>query len=155
MAYPAPFTQAQLEIAAGGSADLLQLADKSRTGDLSSASCQAFIAEVQRAAAGQLYSILQIVFDPADPTFQAADFVQQNAVVIGVYWAWHKSTGGKAIPPEVITAKNDAVATLEKAAEGLRSLGTDKTPTSNAGAKTVTIDTTGTRILRDNMRGFC
>jgi hypothetical protein len=155
VALPLPFTQAQLEIAVGGAADLLKLADKSGTGSLSSASCQAFIAEVQAAAAGEMYSILQVAFDPADSTFPAADFVKQNALTIGVYWAWHKSTGGLAVPEKVETAKDKAIATLEKAKDGFRSLGTADDPTSNAGAENVDLDTTGTRLLRSNMGGFC
>lgn len=155
MALPDPFSQAQLEIAVGGQSDLLKLADKTATGDLNSTACQAFIDEVMAAAAGEVLSLLQVAFDPTDPTFQSADFVQQNALVIGVYWAWHKSTGGRAVPADVETAKDKAVATLLQAKDGLRSLGTEDDPTSNAGAENVTLDTTGTRILRSNTGGFC
>lgn len=155
MAYPSPFTTAKLAIALGGDEKLLQLVDKQHTEDITSASCVAFIDEIKEAAAGELYSILQVVFDPADAVFQASPHVIQNALTVGVYWAWHKSTGGMAIPPEVKEAKAEAVAALKEARTGLRSLGTETDPTSNAGVKQVDIDATGTRVLRSNMGGYC
>lgn len=158
MSLPPPFTQAQLEIAVGGADQLLELADK--RGEcgalgLNGAPAQAFIAEVQRAVAGRLYSILQVAFDPTDPMFQGSDFVQQLAVTMGAYWAWHKSTGGIAIPQDVKEANADAEAMLKDTRDGGQGLGTLVDPRSNAGARNVRVDQTGRRVLRKNMGGFC
>lgn len=155
MAYPDLFTQAQLEVAVGGADKLLELVDKQRTGDLSSTSCQTYISEIKAAARGEVYSILQVAYDPGSVDMSVAEFVAQNALVIGVYWTWHKSTGGMAVPPEVKEAKADAVKNLTDAKAGTRALGTDADVESNVGHKTVTVDSTGTRVLRQNMSGFC
>lgn len=156
MGFPtALYSQGQLEIATGGADKLRELVDKQKTGQLASASCQAFLAEVHAAALGEVCAILQVAFDPSDPTFQGADFVKQNGVTIGLYWTWHKSTGGIAIPNPVKDAHAEAVASLEKARDGLRSLGTEQDPASNVGSKMVKLDTTGTRVTRGNMGGFC
>lgn len=155
MAFPPLFTQGQLEIAAGGTDKLLQLVDKTKSQQLSSVPCQAFLAEVQNATLGEVCAILQVAFNPADPTFQGASFVQQNAVTIGLYWTWHKSTGGIAVPPEVKDAREQAIATLKQARDGLQSLGTDVTPESNVGVTSVNLVTSSRRILRRNTGGFC
>jgi hypothetical protein len=125
------YTQEQLEIAAGGADELLHLVDKKRTSQLSSAPCQAFLAEVQEAAISDLYSILQIPFNPDDTTVQQSPFVRQNGVTLGLYWTWHKSTGGKAIPDDVKTARVEAIANLKEARESLRTLATSTEPSSS------------------------
>lgn len=155
MSFPAPFTQSQLQIALGGAAAYMQLFDKELTGNPNDVNVVAMLVEVQNAAAADLYSVLQVVFDPHDTTFQNAVFTQQKAVTIGVYWSWHKSTGGQAVPPANVQAYADAMAALKEARSGLRSLGTDVDPASNSAVQTVTVDSTGQRILRGNMNGFC
>jgi hypothetical protein len=152
MAFPALFTQAQLEVALGGADKLVQLAKASSSSDPVLAT---FLAEVQAAASGNVYAILQVAFDPNDPNFAAAQYVQQNAVTIGVYWAWHKSTGGTAVPDEVKAAKVEAERELDNTREGLRSLGSDMNPASNAGAEGVNLVTSNRRIMRRNTGGFC
>jgi hypothetical protein len=152
MPFPDPFSQAQLEIAAGGTAALREIVDKGKTNTLSSPSCQAALAEIKRAAAGDIYSILQVPFDPNDPTFATADFVQQNAVTIGLYWTWHKSTGGLAIPEEVKAAYVDAVAKLKEARAALRSLGTSQQNAATLGSGQVI---PGGGWGRGNFGGFC
>jgi hypothetical protein len=152
VAYPALFTQAQLELALGGSDKLVELAKASSLVDPILAT---FVSEVQAAASGNVYAVLQVAFNPTDPTFAAAQYVQQLSVTIGVYWAWHKSTGGVAVPPDVVAAKAEAIVELEKAAKGLRSLGTDVDPTSNTGATSVNLVTSSRRIMRRNTGGFC
>lgn len=155
MGFPALFTQAHLEIATGGADKLLQLADKNRTGNINDATVQAFIAEVIRAASGEVYPIVQVAWDPNDPTVTGADALAEAALPIALYWAWHKSTGGVAVPEEVKTARQDAKATLKEMRDGMQALGTTTDPASNAGAKTVDIDSSGKRVLRRNMGGFC
>lgn len=152
MALPPLFTQAQLEVALSGAVSLRQLAKASGPTDPVLA---AFVAEVQKAASGNVYAILQVAFDPHDPTFAAADYVQERAVTIGVYWAWHKGTGGVGVPDEVKAAKAEAEADLEKKREGLGALGTDADPASNAGTSLVDIVDDTTRIMRRNTGGFC
>jgi hypothetical protein len=114
---------------------------------------QGFVAEVQRASSGNVYAILQVVFDPTDPTFAAADYVQQSAVTIGAYWAHNKSTGGQEIPPNVKEAYTDAIAQLKETRAGLTSLGTDKEPTSQVQSHQV--DMTGRGWTRKSWGGFC
>src|SRR5581483_8321450 len=163
MAFADLFSQAQLEFAVGGAQNLLQLADNKSapTNDLASAYCQAFIAEVKRAAAGEVYSILQVKFNPVDPTVPAADFVQQNAVVIGAYRAWQKSTGGVLKENPFENARERASANLEKAAEGIRALGTDMEPSQQLDAHQVDMggrpasSSAGNPWTRKKWGGFC
>lgn len=147
---PALITQAQLEIAVGGPSELLQLADKSGTGALSSDTCQAFITEVITIASGKIYSLVQIAADPNDPNV-ATPFVVQCAVTAGVYWAWHKSTGGIAVPPDVKEAYRDAINEMKEYAEGLRAVGASPTPATSAGLETIDIDPCDQSLSRNSL----
>lgn len=157
MAYPTSlYTQAQIQVAVGGADKLLQLADRAfKSNNIASAGCQQFLAEVSAATTGEVNSILQVAFDPNDPVYATAQFVVEYALTIAVYWAWHKSTGGIAVPKETKDGADLARAALKEAREGLRSLGTSPSATSNAGALNVDIDHSGRRILRKNTGGFC
>lgn len=157
MPYPTSlYTQAQLQVACGGADKLLQLADRAfKTGNILATGPQTFLLEVANATAGEVNSILEVAFDPNDPVYASAQFVVEYALTLAVYWAWHKSTGGIGVPPEVKDGADKARAALKEAREGLRSLGTSPSAASNAGASTFEIDTTGRRILRKNMFGFC
>ena len=150
--FASPFTQSQLEIAVGGAPNLVRLAKASNTADPQYA---AFVVEVQSAALMELYSILQVAFDPNDPTVAGSIYAQQYGVTLGVYWAHHKGTGGIEIPEKVDAAHDKTLTAIKEARSGSTALGTTTDPTSNAGAKTVTVDATGSRIVRRNMGGFC
>ena len=152
---PLLVTQAQLEIAVGGPSELLQLADKSGTGSLSSDTCQSFITEVITIASGKIYSLVQVAADPSDPNVATA-FVVQCAVTAAVYWAWHKSTGGIAVPPDVKEAYRDAIAEMKEYAEGLRAVGSSPTPSTSAGLETIDPDPCGQGLTRStlNRSGF-
>jgi hypothetical protein len=157
MAFPAQlYTQTQLAVAVGGADKLLELADRAvKSGQITSAGCQQFLSEVLLATSGEVNSILEVAFDPNDPNYANAAFVQEYALTIAVYWTWHKSTGGLSVPKDVRDGADLARSALKEAREGLRSLGTSPATASNAGATSVTIDTTGQRILRTNLNGFC
>jgi hypothetical protein len=128
VAFPAPFPQTRLELALGGTDKLVELA---KAPGLSDPLVAAFVAEVQSAAAADVFSILQVVWNPADPTFQGSDFVQQNAVTCGIYWAWHKSTGGIAVPTDIKEARAEALQNLKDARQGLLGLGSDTEPSAS------------------------
>lgn len=145
------WTQAQLEIACGGAASLVRLA---KAPNASSAVYTDFIAEVRKASQGIVYAIVQVAFDPTDSTVPGADLLQQHCLAVGVYWAYHKGTGGHAIPDDVRRAYDDALAILRELKKGELALGTEDEPTGNHGAETVTVRDS-TRALRSNMRGFC
>lgn len=147
---PALFTQAQLEIAAGGADKLLQLVDKTKSGQLASAPCQAFIAEVISTASGKIYSVAQIAADVNDPNI-VTPFLIQLAVTAGLYWAWHKSTGGIAVPPDVKDAYKDAIDEVKDYAEGLRAVGATPTPSTSAGLENIDPNPTGNRITRKSL----
>jgi hypothetical protein len=144
---PALFTQAQLEIALGGSDKLVQLAKAASINDPVIA---AFMVEVTAAASGKIYSVTQIAADVNDPNI-LTPFMVQCGVVAGVYWSWHKSTGGQAIPPEVKEAYRDAIDEVKEYAEGLRAIGATPTPSTSAGLENIDPNPTGTRITRKSL----
>lgn len=146
------FTNAQLEIALGGASRLVQLANAQSVSD---AACVAFIAEVRAAADADVYSVVQVPFDITDATVQGAAFLSQAALSIAVFQAWYKGTGGQAVPEQVDKERTVALGRIKELASGERGLGTETEPTSATGVRTVTLDMTGTRILRRNMPGFC
>ena len=151
--FPSLFTQAQLEIAVGGASQLLQLIDRNGTGDLSSASCQGVIAEIQRAATGEVLSILQTTFDPSDPNVVGADFVIQSALPIAAFWAWQKGSGGIAVPDEVKNERREAQSAVREARDGMRALATDTDPERNLAGPTVKVNWPGA-VCRRNFRSF-
>lgn len=146
------FTQAQLERVCGGAYRLVELAQASSSVDQAYLD---FIAQVRLAAQADVYGLMQVAFDPTDPTVSTSPVAQAHCLSIARYWAWSYGTGGQAIPEDVSRDRTMALEGLTTIRDGQAALGTDTEPTSNAGAKTVTLDSTGTRILRANMRGFC
>ena len=154
-ALPALFTQAQLENAVGGAIALRQLIDKNNTGALTSAACQAFLADIYSFASAEVYSLLAKGFDPLDPDTQGAPLVCQCALTIGVYWTWHKSTGGTAIPPEVRDARDDSRKTITETSQS-RSLGDAGSQTSTTqGVSSVYVADLPGSLSRGKMGGFC
>ena len=152
---PALYVQAQLEIAVGGAKNLRQLVDKNNTGDLASASCQAFLSEVSDFSSSEVYSLVAKGFDPMDPDVQAAKLVRQCAVTFGVYWTWHKSTGGTKIPPDVREARDDARKTITETSQS-RSLGdAGSTAGQMMGAATVKVANIPGSFSRRKMGSFC
>lgn len=147
---PALFTQSQLEMAVGGADKLLQLVDKTKTNDLASADCQTFIAEIITTACSKIYSVAQVAADVTDPNI-ATPFLAQCAVSAGVYWAWHKSTGGIAVPDEIKAAYREAIEEVKQYAEGLRAIGATPTPSTSAGLENIDPDPDGVRLTRTTL----
>lgn len=146
------FTLAQIETAVGGARTLVQLAKASDTSD---ARYAAFVAEVRAAAEGDVYSIVQVPFDIADPTVPAAVFLQQHCLAIAVYWAYSKGSGGQAMPEDVRTKYSEAIGVLREVRSGERSLGTDTEPASQLPAQRVSLDAVPGSWTRTNWGGFC
>lgn len=144
---PALFTQTQLEIALGGADRLRQLAKASGPTD---PVLVAFVAEVQSAASGKIYSVAQIAANVNDPNI-LTPFVIQCGVTAGVYWAWHKSTSGIGIPEEVKAAYRDAIAEVKEYAEGLRAVGGTPTPSTSAGLENIDPDPNDQTITRRSL----
>lgn len=147
---PALFTQTQLGIALGGQDKLLALVDKQNTSDINSASCQSFITEIISAACSKIYSVAQIAADVTDPNI-VTPFLIECAVAAGVYWTWHKSTGGTAVPDEVKSGYRDTIAEVKEYAEGLRAIGSTPTPHTSAGLENIDPDPNGTGITRSTL----
>jgi hypothetical protein len=151
MLVPAPlFIQAQLEMAVGGADKLLQLVDKTGTGDLASGACQAFIAEIISTASGKIYSVAQIAADVNDPNI-LTPFSVQCGVMAGVYWTWHKSTGGIAVPDEVKSGYRDTIDEVKEYAAGLRATGGTASPSTSAGLENIDPNPSGHRITRKSL----
>ena len=150
-ALPDPFTTDQLAMAVGGSRKLVELLDK----DGDQVADPALLVEVKSAAAADLYEILGVAFNPSDPNFAGSPTVQQRGVTLGVYWAWHKSNGGIAIPAEVKEARTEAIEGLKETRAGMRTLATVEDPTASAPAGQVDLDAAGTGWTRSNWGGFC
>lgn len=152
------FSQAELEIACGGADRLVRLAKASSASD---AAYTAFIAQVRRAAQGDLYSLIEPSAVITDPNVPLSDFIQSQCLPIGVYWAHHKGTGGQAIPDEVRAAYDRALAALREFRAGDRSLGTETEGARSGPAHQVDMDATGpsgspgSGWTRQNFGGFC
>lgn len=137
-------------MAVGGAAKLLQLVDKTNSADLSSGPCQAYITEIISTASGKIYSLVQVAADVNDPNV-ITPFVVQCAVTAGVYWTWHKSTGGIAVPEEIKTAYREAIDEVKEYAEGLRAVGATPTPSTSAGLVNIDPNPSGNRITRKSL----
>lgn len=158
MALPDLFSQADLEIAIGQAANLVELARASSTADPAYA---AFVAQVRRAVQGDVYSLLAPSVDITDPNIPISDFVQGQCMPMAVYWAYHKGTAGQAIPDPVRAAYQEAKQALIDFREGNRSLGTQNEAARSAPAHDVDMDATGpsgapgSGWTRKNWGGFC
>lgn len=145
---PALFTQSQLEIALGGADRLRQLAKASGPSDPVLA---AFVVEVQSAAAGKIYSVAQIAADVNDPNI-LTPFLVQCGITAGIYWAWHKGTGGIGIPDEVKTAYRDVINEVKEYADGQRAVGATPTPNTSAGLTNIDPDPQNVTMTRRSLR---
>ena len=151
MALSALFTDAQLEIAAGGASRLLQLSGTLSPTDPAYAS---FKGEVRAAAQADVYGLAKIAVDPTDPTVPGSGMLQQYCLACAVYWAHAKGAGGVEMPPVVEQARKEAIAALKDLRDGVRTLDTDTDPTSNLGGPTVKVDWPGS-VSRRNFGSFC
>jgi len=145
------FTTAQLEIACGGADRLMRL---SKARNRSDDAYTGFIAEVRAAAQADAYGLAKIAVDPLDDTVPASGMMQQSCLACAVYWAHYKGSGGQEIPDQVREARTGALDSLRELRDGGRTLDTEGTPTSNAGATLVSLNSTR-RLSRTNSGGFC
>lgn len=148
MALPNLFTQAQLENAVGGADRLVRLA---RTTGSTTAAYLAFVASVQAIADATGYANAQVYALVTDPTVQTAPMVSEMALVIGVYWAHFKGTGGMEIPVEVGHAYEKAMTFFRELKAGDTALGTAATPSTSAGLTQIDPNPTGTQISRTSL----
>jgi len=151
VALPDLYTNAQLEIASGGAARLLQM---SKAPTAASQVYSDFLDAVRRAAEADVRSIIGVSYVLSDATLNAAPLISELALTVAVYWAYWKGTGGQAVPDEVKGAYDNARRALGELRDGPRMPGTETEATGAHGIGTVIIDDP-TRILRRNMRGFC
>jgi hypothetical protein len=144
------FTLAQLQIACGGNDKFLSLVDKQNTQNINDPTCQAFVTEIISIACSKIYSVAQIAADVTDPNI-VTPFLIQCAIGAGVYWTWHKSTGGIAVPEEIKSAYRDTIAEVKEYAEGLRAVGSTPTPNTSAGLENINPDPNGVSITRSTL----
>ncbi len=147
----ARITKPQLEAAIGGAAVLVQLLDKNFDGVADDELVEQAIekAEIECASA------VQVAFDLDDPNIETSRALEQQKLVIAVYWAYQKGTSGQAVPQDVRDAYEDAILWLDKVAAGKRALGQSRNPRSSLPVEQVPIDPTSKRTTRANMKGFC
>lgn len=148
---PALFTQQQLSDELGGDDKLLALVDKTNTGLLSSVDCQRRIAQIITKASGKVYSYAQISADVTDPNI-ITPFISSCAITAGVYWAWHFSTSGAAVPPDTKDAYAQAIEEMKEYAAGQRAVGATPTPNTSAGLENIDPDPCGVRTTRTTLR---
>ena len=152
------FTVTQLELVMGGAYRLVELAQASSTAD---PKYTAFVAQVRVASQGDVYSIMQVAFDPLDPTVATSPVAQSYCLACAVYWAWSYGTGGQAVPDPVVRNRDLAMQALDVIRRGNSGLGTSTEPVSQMPTKQVDMDATGTSGLtgsgwtRSNWGGFC
>jgi Protein of unknown function (DUF1320) len=137
MAVTPRVVQAQLERAVGGADQLKMLVDKNGTGNLSDATCQAFIAEVLSEGNGDVNGYVELAADITDPGVQAAPMLVRYELAVDVYLLWHKSTGGIAIPDKVQAEYDRVLGELEKI--GARKKGIGVAPRPAAGQVVVEV----------------
>ena len=152
------FTQAQLEMCIGGAYRLVELAQAKTQSDQKYLD---FIAQVRASAQGDVYSIMQVTFDPLDPTVPTSPVAQTYCLSCAVYWAWSYGTGGQAVPDPVVRNRDIAMQALDTIRKGNAALGTSTEPASAAPAHQVDMDATGTSgspgsgWTRAHWGGFC
>lgn len=157
MAFSDLFTIAQLELVMGGAYRLVELAQATSTID---AKYTTFIAQVRVAAQGDVYSIMQVTFDPLDPTVSSSPVAQSYCLACAVYWAWSYGTGGQAVPDPVVRNRELAMQALDTIRRGNAGLGTSTEPVAQMPTKQVDMDATGTSgnpgsgWTRKNFGGF-
>jgi hypothetical protein len=158
LALPDLYADADLELAIGSAANLVQLCRASSVADPAYA---AFKAQVRRAAQGDLYSMIEPSVVISDANVAISDFIQAQALPIAVYWAYHKGSAGQTIPEPAKAAYADARAALVEFREGTRSLGTQTEGARSAAAHQVDMDASGTSgnpgsgWTRGNFGGYC
>jgi hypothetical protein len=131
-------TQAQLERAVGGAKKLLQLVDKDDTGDLSHATCQAFIAEILAEGNGDVNGYISPAVDVSDTSLDTAPMLVRYEVAIDAYLAWLKGTGGIGIPEKIEAEYEHAVEQLEKIGNRRKGIGLLTRPNSGQPVQQVT-----------------
>ena len=150
-ALSALYTDAQLEVAVGGAANLVRRAGATGPSD---AKYTTFKNEVRAAAQADAYGLAKIAVDPTDATVSGAGLMQQLCVTIAVFWSHHKGTGGQEVPVEVTRARDDAIKALMEVRDGVRTLDTDTDPTGNNPlGKSVTLNLDG-QVRRGNFGSF-
>lgn len=120
---PTRITVAQLERAVGGAPDLLQLADRDRTGNLNSAGAQAFIREVMEEAFSEVNSYIGLAVDVTDPSLQTAPLLIRYELGVAAGLAWLRGAKGLAMPKNIGDEYERIMGELQKIAERKKGLG--------------------------------
>ena len=144
-------SKADLELAVGGAAALVQLLDHDRDQvadqDLVDAAITAAMAEVTSTA--QIVVLLRTLAPPYPVV------LVRITARIAAYYAWLLGSKGQAMPDDVRQDYQEALRWLDRLAEGKRTLGVDPHPASALGVGLVEVNREGDRITRKSMEGFC
>lgn len=139
---PPRVSQEQLERAVGGAAQLLQLVDRNRIGDLSHTTCQALIVEVLDEGHAEVNGYISLAVDLNDEALQTAPLLVRYELAVDVYLIWLKGSGGIAIPEHVQAEYDRVLGELQKIAERRKGLGLTVRPTAGQPVQQVTKDST-------------
>lgn len=119
-------TQTDLSLAVGGDDKLLQLVDKTGSGNLASASCQAFITDLLEDGAAEVRAAVEVKHDPETVANLDAPslkrLIEANAA-LSARLTWEKSSGGIAVPEYIERRAARAEDFLDKLTTGQRRLG--------------------------------
>lgn len=137
-------TQAQMAVAAGGDARLLELADWDNDGEVDSSVLSQCIAEVDSMI--DSYAATRYTVPVADPSvaFQAV------AASEYVYWLRQKRS---LVSAEHKDEHDERVAWLVRLSKG-QVLPSDPTPTKSGAVKSAWVDRTTDDVSRDSLEGF-
>lgn len=118
--------QADLEIALGGPAVLLQLSDLAETGSLADAGSQAAITDYLETGASRVRAAVEVKHDPE--TIAALDAASRRLLVawnadLSARVAWEKGGKGQALPRAVADRADRAERDLDRIAAGTLRLG--------------------------------
>lgn len=150
MAYWA--TQAQIEEACGGASRLVKLAGATNTADSRYAE---FIEICQAPANAYIRSLIAKVIDPDDASIAADALLADHEATLTAKLAYRKGTGGQAMPDQLKASVDEFEKWETRVDGGKIAFSSQTAQATNAGVKMVTTDTTGTRVTRRNMGGFC
>jgi hypothetical protein len=134
----ARITQAMLERAVGGAAQLVQLLDINRTNNPADATFLAMVADVLNEANAEVNSYVFLAADSGDASLQTAPLLIRYELIIATYLAWLKGTSAIAMPPEVETARNNTLIELEKIAARKKGIGLAVRPAASQQVQQVT-----------------
>lgn len=134
--------QAQLERAVGGSAKLLQLIDRTDTGDLASVDCQAYLTDILAEGNGEVNGYVGLAVDLTDVNLLTAPELIRMELDVDVYLCWLRGTGGVTIPEQVQAAYERTIKQLELIRDRKRGVGLDTRPAASQDVTQVTKDDT-------------